>query len=299
VIGVEPAIYVTANAKLPYGYDELACAGALRREPVEVVKCKSIDLEVPAHAEVVIEGEFRPPFDLGEEGPWPEYLRYLGMPIQPPIMHITAITYRRDPINVVFIPGTGGGEASFGLANQAQFLRVLKDFAGDFVLDAFLTPSSAFHQGVIKVRKTEAHHEGLQINVALAAFHFSPYLDAVTLVDEDINIYDLADVDWAICSRCNPGRQFHILPEGRSHQINPIVGVRELSGGVIGKAKLIIDATIPWEYKVREVSPGITFFTRSRWSDVDLAEYVNGDNLRKLRTPIAREHRPPRSEGSG
>ena len=62
-------------------------------EPLDMVKAETVDLDVPAYAEVVIEGEIRPPYELGSEGPWPEYLGYLGMNIHPPLMDITAVTY--------------------------------------------------------------------------------------------------------------------------------------------------------------------------------------------------------------
>jgi len=282
VIGAEPAVWIAASAKLPYGHDELSYAGAIKGSQVDLVKCETIDLEVPAHAEVIIEGEFRPPFEWGVEGPWPEYLKYLGMKINPPIMHITAVTYRNNPINYVSIPASGRGDEALGLPNQAQLLRLLREFAGDFVVDSFLTPVPLLHHAIVKVRKSEPHHEGLQINVALTAFSFSPTLDMVTIVDEDIDIHDLADVDWAICTRCNPAKQVHILPEGRTTQIVPIAGVRELDNEPIVKAKMIVDATIPWNYKTREISPGLTFFSKSRWLDINLPDYVDPKDRDKL-----------------
>ena len=76
-LGVHPSIYEAATSELPYGYDEVGLAGALVGEPVEMIKAETIDMLVPAHAEVIIEGEIRPPYKLGNEGPWPEYLGYL------------------------------------------------------------------------------------------------------------------------------------------------------------------------------------------------------------------------------
>jgi 2,5-furandicarboxylate decarboxylase 1 len=283
IIGVEPAVWIAANAKVPYGYDELSYAGAIKGSPVDLVKCETIDLDVPANAEIIIEGEFRPPFELGVEGPWPEYLKYLGMQINPPIMHVTAVTFRTNPINYVSIPASGRGDEALGLPNQAQLLRLLREFASDFVVDAFLTPVTLLHHAIIKVKKSEPHHEGLQINVALTAFSFSPTLDTVTLVDEDINIHDLADIDWAISTRCNPAKQVHILPEGRTTQIVPIAGVRELDHEPIVKAKMIVDATIPWNYKTREISSGLTFFSKTTWLDVNLSDYLGASELDKLK----------------
>jgi len=280
-IGVPPALYVAASSQQSYGYEELGFAGALLGEPLEMVKAETVDLEVPAFAEVVIEGEFRPPYALGSEGPWPEYLGYLGMNIRPPLMDITAVTHRNNPINVVFTPGSI--PEMVPVASEAQLLRHLRTFAGEFVLDVAFTPGARRHHAAIKVKKSHSHHEGYQINVALEAFGFgsATALDTVTLVDEDVDIRDYRQLDWAVATRCNPARQVHILPEARCHQNNPIAGVREFLKEPIVKAKMIIDATIPWTYKTAEVAPGITFFTMSTWPEVSLADYLEADDRKR------------------
>ena len=280
-IGVPPALYVAASSQQSYGYEELGFAGALLREPLEMVKAESVDLDVPAWAEVVIEGEIRPPYALGSEGPWPEYLGYLGMNIHPPLMDVTAVTRRDNPINVVFTPGSI--PEMVPIATEAQLLRHLRTLAGEFVLDAALTPGARRHHAAIKVKKSHPHHEGYQINVALEAFGFgsASALDTVTLVDEDVDIRDYRQLDWAVATRCNPARQVHILPEARCHQNNPIAGVRELLHEPITKAKMIVDATIPWAYKTAEVAPGITFFTKSSWPDVALGDYLEREDRKR------------------
>lgn len=279
-LGVHPALYEAASTELPYGYNELGFAGALVGEAIEMVKAETLDLEVPAFAEVVIEGEIRPPYQLGSEGPWPEYLGYLGMNINPPLMDITAITYRNQPIIPFFVPAAIPNIASLG--NEAQLLRTLQQFAGEFVLDAAFRHGARRHHAVIKVRKSHPHHEGYQINVALAAFGYgsSTTLDAVTIVDDDIDIRSYEEVDWAVSTRCNYARQVHILPEARCHQNNPIAGVRELDDEPIVTGKMIVDATIPWEYRLAEKTPGITFFTKSSWSEVDLAAYLKMQDIK-------------------
>ncbi len=76
-------MWIAANAKVPYGYDELSYAGAIKGSPVDLIKCETVDFDVPANAEIIIEGELGPPFELGVEGPWPEYLRYSRHADQP------------------------------------------------------------------------------------------------------------------------------------------------------------------------------------------------------------------------
>ncbi|HLE81333.1 MAG TPA: UbiD family decarboxylase, partial [Dehalococcoidia bacterium] len=277
-IGVDPAVYLAAITKAPLGYNELDFAGSVRGRPMELVSCETVDLAVPAGAEMVIEGEIRPPYRLGDDGPWPEYFGYLGMKIHPPVMDITAVTYRNDPINLVLVPKTIPHILNMG--TDAQFYRHLKAFAGGFVVDSRLD-KSGLHRVLVKVKKTESHHEGLQLNVAYAALGFDAWVDVVVLVDEDINIYDEEQVWWAINSRCNPAKQVHLLPEARTHQNCPIAGVREMFDEPIVKGKMIIDATIPWNYRILEKSPGITYFTQSSWPDVDLGRFLEREDMEK------------------
>src|SRR5574341_1650262 len=96
-IGMDPAVLLAALAPLPYGVDELAVAGALRGEPVLMIKCKTIDLEVPAASEIVLEGEI-PLNERWEEGPYGDFTGYYGGKIERPVVRIKAITHRNQPI---------------------------------------------------------------------------------------------------------------------------------------------------------------------------------------------------------
>lgn len=280
-IGCHPAVYIAAVTKMTYDEDEFRFAGGIIGEPLSVVKCETLDMFVPASSEIVIEGVLKPPYDLGTEGPWPEYLGYLGMDIKPPIMDITAVTHRDNPINNLLIPKAPPYD-SIGLGNAARFLKHLRNLAGEFVVDARLTAQR--HHAIIKVKKTEMMHEGLQIDVAMAALTWGAVtVDNVTLVDEDIDIYNYGHVNWAMVTRCNPTNQVHVLPESRSHRNNPIAGVRETEGDPITRGNLIIDATMPWKYKIKEKGDGISFFTLSKWNDVNLQDYLGDDDLKKLK----------------
>jgi 2,5-furandicarboxylate decarboxylase 1 len=289
VIGVDLADYLAGATKMPVGYDEFSFAGALRGRPTPLVRCETVDLWVPAHAEIVIEGVIRPPYELGDDGPWPEYLNYLGGEVHPPIVDVTALTFRDHPINQISIAGTIPDIVSFG--NQAEFYRHVKAFAGDFVVDTNLASHSGGHHGIIKVRKTHPDQEGVQVNVALAAFGFVNRMDQVTVVDEDVDIYDYAELDWAVITRCNPTHQVHLLGEGRSHQNNPIAGVRKLDGEPIARGKMIVDATIPWRYRERRKPGGIGYFSLSEWPHADLADYLEPDDLARWtgRRPAAHQ----------
>jgi 2,5-furandicarboxylate decarboxylase 1 len=277
VIGAHPDVYIAGCTKMPIGMDELGLAGAVRRQPVDIVKCKTIDLEVPACASIVIEGYVNPPYEQVPEGPWPEYLRYLSIPATKPLMDVTAVTYRHDAVHYCCLAGTK--ENYFlRITNDSLFYKYMKDHVGDFLDDACLTPGSAYwHHAVLKVRKTDHEKEGMQYNAALAACGFSIHIDLVIIVDDDINIYDLEEIDWAIASRCNAKEQVHILPEGKSHRNVPIVGVHDQVGADdrrLRRAKWIIDATVPFHLKDATLK-GVKLFSPARFKDVKLQDYFS------------------------
>jgi UbiD family decarboxylase len=263
-----------------------------------MVQAKTVDLRVPARAEIVIEGEFRPPFALGDDGPWPEYQSYLGMNVHPPLMHVTAVTYRTNPITFITIPSN---LPNILLIESPLLLHHLKEFAGNFVVDATLVPATTNEHAIVKVRKSEAHHEGLQFNVALTALSHLTEIDRVTLVDEDIDIHNLSHVEWAIATRCNPMEQVHILGPGKTHQNLPICGAREIDGLPLTRGKMVIDATIPWRYRVYEKKPGITFFTQTEWDAVDLRRYLGAADAERWYTnhEQGRFQAMPRGAGHG
>ena len=275
-VGVSPAVYLAAVSKLPYGASEIEFAGGILGRPVEMVKCKTVDLEVPAAAEFVVEGEIRPPYTRGDDGPWPEYLGYLGMEIHPPIVDVTCLTYRNNPVQNLIIPGLS--PHLLGIGSQAQFFRFLRSIYGEFIVDTHLLPRTNGHVAVVKIRKSELHHEGLQMNVALSAFGALFYLDKVVMVDDDVNIYDLLEIEWACATRCDPAEQLHVLPKAKTNRVNPIAGIHEAEGEPITKAKLVIDATIPWKMRGVKKAEGINFFTRSEWPKLDLADYLEAED---------------------
>ena len=279
VMGVPLDLYISAATKLPLGQDELGLAGALRKKPVEVIQCETIDLVVPAEASFVLEGVIEPPYDLASEGPWPEFLKYLSIPQRKPVLKIQALSLREDAIAYVVVAGTKEN-FNFRISNDIAFYQYVKALDPNFVIDATLTPGSAhWHHGIIQVRKDDYDLEGLQTHVAMSAFGFSVYLETVTVVDEDVDILDMDEIEWAVTTRCNPSEQVHIIPEVKAHRNNPIAGVRELvEGSFVGKAKMIVDATVPWKYKNLKGKSEFPLFKRASFLEVDLKDYVSGDD---------------------
>ncbi len=282
IFGMDAEIYLSAVTKLPFGQEEFALAGSLKGERIELVKCKTIDLEVPASANIVLEGVVEPPYDEEWEGPWPEFLKYLSIPQRKPIFRITGVTHCSRPMSYNIVPGTKENY-NIRISNDVAFYRYVKAIEPTFVLDAALTRGSAhWHHGIIQLKKDTPDREGQQIQVALAAFGFSVYLETVTLVDEDVDLYDMDAIDWAVTTRCNPKDQVHVLPEAKTHRNNPIAGVRSLiPGDSVVKAKMIVDATIPWKYKTIEKEGVPPLFMRARFQETPLEDYLSPEDLKR------------------
>jgi UbiD family decarboxylase len=282
VIGAPLEMYIAAASKLPVGQDEMSLVGAIKGRPVELVKCESVDLAVPAQAAFVIEGVIDPPYEVGTEGPWPEFLNYLSIPQQKPLLKIKTLTLRKDAMAYAIVAGTKENY-NIRISNDVAFYQYVKALEPNFVVDATLTPGSAhWHHGVIQVKKDDYDFEGLQTHVAMSAFGFSVYLETVTVVDEDVNILDMDEIDWAVTTRCNPAEQIHIIPEVKTHRNNPIAGARELmDGSFIGKAKMIVDATVPWKYKNLKRGTELPIFEKARFKKVDLKDYVSQHDYRR------------------
>ncbi len=282
VIGVPLEMYISAATKLPLGQDELSLAGAVRGKPVELVKCETIDVNVPAEAGFVIEGVIDPPYEQSSEGPWPEFLKYLSIPQQKPIVKIKALTLRRDAVAYAVVAGTKENY-NLRISNDVAFYQYVKGLEPNFVVDAALTPGSAhWHHGIIQVKKDDYDFEGLQVHVAMAAFGFSVYLETITIVDEDVNLLDMDEIDWAVTTRCNPSEQIHIISDVKAHRNNPIAGAKELlEGSFVGKAKMIIDATVPWKYKNLKRGANLPIFERARFRKVELKNYLTPHDYRR------------------
>lgn len=280
VMGAEPAAYLAASTKIPYGYSEWEFTGALLGRPLEVVRAELSELLVPVHAEIVIEGHIYPPYETVAEGPKEEYMGYPGAPQMCPVMKVECVTFRNNPIEYSMLAG-GSDTYNLLLGAEARVYQLLKDFAPGFFLDAAVVSPTAWHWMVIQVDKQSYLQEGLQINAGLAAFGAMAYLDAVIVVDKDVNIYDLNDVVWAICSRCNPAKGLHVLPEGRTHRDVPIAAVEERTRGIV-KGKMIIDATVPTIYRDLKKTESLPYFERSRFQPADLRQYLSEDWLRRL-----------------
>lgn len=235
-LGVDPLLYLAAGSDFPLGDYEIDVAGALRGSPLRVVKAETLDLEVPADAEIVIETRYTGEMD--EEGPFNEFTGYQSERRKAPIWRVTAITMREDPIMHMAFAGKPPNE-------NVTFWRELEDalaleqlqrrfpFVRGIARPAVLARD---FWGIVQIDSKHLRPGGVR-NVMLAATYLMPRLKYIVAVDDDIDIQNVLDVLWAMSTRVDPGRDTFMVTGTGGGPIDP----SSYSFGVT--SKLFIDAT--------------------------------------------------------
>lgn len=276
VIGVIPSIAYAATAKVPYDFDEYRLAGGLAGEPVELVKCVTVDIQVPATAEIVIEGII--PTDFVEpEGPFGEYTGYIGQRGLSPYMEVTCITHRRDAIYTALISQFPPSESSkikhVGTEKIiCKFLRY--DCGNPAVLDVALhdeVSGSGQAYCVIKMKKGSAADVWRALNAT--AGYAGNYAKVCIAVDEDVDIRDPAMINWAICFNVIPDKDV-VIAKGKGGGLDPSAHPPVTAGSERTETEmtaLLIDATRPWPYPPVSL-PHKEFMERSKaiWEELGL-----------------------------
>ena len=241
-IGLDPSLYIATVAPFPFGEDEVAMAGALRGAPVQMVPCETIPLEVPAYAEVVIEGEI-PPDVMREEGPFGEFTGYYGDRAPRPVIQVKAITHRKDLIYQASYEGLPHHETCVvsGISNEAELLRQIPLPGIQKV--HFTSAGGGYLHAVVSVKKA---YDGYGKMVGLAALGTTAgrTVKIVTVVDDDIDPTDLAQVNWAVTMRTRVDRGLEIIKDLSANVLDPTMTLHEKRLGS-RTDKLIIDATKP------------------------------------------------------
>ncbi|MGE0035889.1 MAG: UbiD family decarboxylase [Xanthobacteraceae bacterium] len=245
-IGSDLALHYTAatmGSQMPEHADELAVAGGLCGRPLPVVKAVSQDLVVPAETEIVLEGRMLAN-ETVTEGPFGEFVGYLSPADSAPVFEVTAVTHRDKPIYHAI---NGYGRETIVLRKyvlEASLLKVLQS-AVPIVTDAEMTAGGLhrFH-AVVQVKKASSQQDGLQRNAIFAAFGALKDLDLVIVVDDDIDIRDPHDVEYALATRMEASRDLIVMPAARGHEY-----IRAGQNGI--RAKLGIDATVPFAERSR------------------------------------------------
>src|ERR1051326_54971 len=251
-IGVEPAIVIGSQAKGPFGVDEYPGAGGLRGAPVALVRCETIDVEVPAMAEIVIEGG-TVPGERVADGPYGEYPGCYSEAKQAPVLKVTAITMRQNPIYQTALTGMPVTEnhTLIEYGNAAVVYREVKKIVPE-VKAINMTPGGTFRHHVVVSIKKRAENEGR--NVILALLSMGIGLKQVIVVDDDIDPFDPMQVDWAMATRFQADKDAIIIPRIACSTLDPSCPEARVTAG------LGIDATAPmkdrWRFEKVEI-PGV------------------------------------------
>src|SRR5256714_4769787 len=269
-LGLDPVTTYSASAPLPKHIDELMLAGFLRGEPVEVVQAKTIDLEVPANAEIVLEGYIEKD-EVGDEGPFGDHTGYYTAAEPFPVFHVTAVTMRRDAIYSSIVVGKPPQEdAWLGKATERIFLPAVRMTVPEIV-DYDLPGAGAFHNCVIvSIRKSFPGH-AKKVMHAIWGLGMLSLSKSVVVVDEWVDVHDYEEVFFRACANVDPKRDV-MLSEGPLDQLDHAPTLESYGG------KLGIDATHkgpeegarPWPEEIR-MSEAVRGLVDRRWAEYGIA----------------------------
>jgi len=253
VIGVDPLTLLASQAIAPIDSDELEIAGALHGEALEVAQCLTNTVWVPANAEIVLEGHI-PPKVRELEGPFGEYPKYYSSQEKRQVIVVDTVTHRKDPIFHTIVPAELEHLLLGSIPREATILSYLRrSFPG--VLDVHLSLGGVGRYHLyVQIKKT---HEGLPKNVIAGAFSSHYDVKHVVIVDEDVDVHDPSQVEWAIATRFQAKRGLVVIHDAQGSVLDPstTVGLPVDENGVIPahyqgmSSKLGLDATKPLVYE--------------------------------------------------
>jgi 4-hydroxy-3-polyprenylbenzoate decarboxylase len=269
-LGADPAIIYAATAPLPPMLGELLFAGYLRRQSVDVVRCKTIDLEVPAQSEIVLEG-YVDPSERRTEGPFGDHTGFYSLADEYPVFHLTAITHRTNPIYPATIVGRPPMEDGFlGKATERLFLPLIQMVLPEIV-EMNLPVEGAFNNlAIVAIRKT---YPGQARKVMSALWGLGQMMLTKTIVvlDANANVHDLREVLWRVTAGIDPRRDLVVMD-------GPLDALDHASPYPRYGAKLGIDATTksaaegqprPWPDEI-VMSPEIVQLVNEKWPSLGL-----------------------------
>ena len=235
-LGGDPVFTFCATAPLPDGLDEFLLAGYLRKRSVELVRCLTCDLEVPANADFVLEGYIDPTEPLREEGPFGDHTGYYTLPEPYPVFHVTAITHRKDAVYPATIVGIPPMEDFYiGGASVKLFLPIFKMNFPEIV-DLALPAEGVFHNLVFVSIKKTYPMQAYKIMHGLWGMGQMMFTKYIVVVDDDVDVHNTSEVLFRLCANTDPQRD-SIFTKGPSDVLDHATS--EIGVGT----KLGIDAT--------------------------------------------------------
>jgi 2,5-furandicarboxylate decarboxylase 1 len=262
VVGVDPVTMLASQASTPFGVDELEISSALRDEPLSVTRCETVDIDVPAHAEIVIEAKILP--HLREpEGPFGEFPKYYGSRSDKEVLQVSGITHRDDPIYHTIIPAGYEHLLLGGIPREASLFQLVRQ-AVPTVKAVHMTPGGTCrYHAAVSIKKTV---EGQGKNAVFAALANSFDIKHVFVVDEEVDIFDPEEVEWALATRFQAERDLIVVHGAEGSKLDP-----STDNGV--SSKMGFDCTVPLDSEpfdyLRVRIPG--------YDEIELEDYLSLD----------------------
>ena len=267
VIGTDPRVIYAASAPLPDDMDEMIFASFLKGKPVELVKCETIDLYVPADAEIVLEG-YVEPYKREIEGPFGDHTGHYSLPSQYPVFHLNCITHRKDPIYTATVMGKPPMEDAYiGKASERIFLPFIKKILPEIV-DINLPIEGGFHNlAFVSIDKRYPGH-AYKIMHALWGLGQLSSTKMIFIFDKDVNIHNMKEVLWEIGNNVDPERDITFVK-------GPIDSLDHSSDLAGFGSKMGVDVTKKWKgegFKREwpdkvEMDKGIKMLVDKRWEE--------------------------------
>jgi UbiD family decarboxylase len=245
-IGVDPTIVLASISKFPYGVDEFSVAGGLRGEPVALIRCETVDLEVPANAEIVLEGFIRSGY-REQEGPFGEFSGYMSPGGQSPVIELTCITRRRSPVYHAFLSQMPPSESSCirSLSRSAGLFHHLRHVLGLPVKDVHFTESGGA-SSMLVISMQKEYPEQVK-EVAWGAWSLMNKEGKFTIVvDDDIDVRNPFQVEWALSFRAQPARDTFMVDRVVPSGVDPSTASPDIPQHDPRRrtgSKILIDAT--------------------------------------------------------
>ena len=236
VIGADPATVFSAVAPVPEGLDKFLFAGITRRKGIDLVKCRTVEVEVPASAEVVLEG-YVDPSEMNIEGPFGDHTGYYTPPEPYPTFTLTGIMMRNNPIYLTTVVGKPILEDAYiGKVIERSFLPLVKMFQPEVV--DFSMPAAGWFQGIAIVSiKKRYPGQAKKVMMGLWGMGQLSLTKILIVVDEDVSVHDLNDVIWAVTTRSDPKRDTMLIENAPTDSLDPASPLLNLG------SKMGIDAT--------------------------------------------------------
>jgi UbiD family decarboxylase len=240
-LGLPPTAHIAAAAPLPYGSDELAVAGALRQQPLELVPCETVPLEVPADAEIVLEGYILPDA-LQDEGPYGEFTGFYGDRAPRPVVKVTCMTSRKDALFLSAYQGRPPQDSTLmqSIPAEAEIRRVLP-LSG--LRDIHITESGCGAFTAVASVDKLCEGYGKMVGLSILGTWGGRYIKQLTVVDSSIDPRNEDLVAWAVATRVQPHRDIEILNGLVGIILDPSLPDFEKTSGHSRTSKMVIDAT--------------------------------------------------------